>query len=391
VRLGVVTSCVSRRAGGLFHSVRRLSQTTRDLGEDVSVFSLADDDTPADIGAWLPIVPELAHVVGPHRLGYSPGLSKLIRSFASENALLHQHGIWQFPSADVLRWRRHSGQPTVISPRGMLDPWAVKNSALRKKIVGFLYEYANLRAASCIHALAESEYVGIRQFGLRGPVAVIPNGIDIPSEVELETPLPSDFPSAWHGSRVLLFLGRVHPKKGLVPLLEGWAKLGSIKQDWKLAIAGPDEVGHHAEIALRIDALGLRHEATLVGPQYGIGKKQWLNRADAFVLPSFSEGFPMAVLEAMAHRLPVLMTRECHFPEAFDAGVAYEAKPQADSLAEQLEQLFARSSTDLNEVGVRARQFTAERYSWPIIAREMIDVYRWLLDGGAPPSTVRLD
>jgi poly(glycerol-phosphate) alpha-glucosyltransferase len=374
----------------LFHSVRRLSQSILDAGWDVSIFSLEDDDTAADIGAWLPLVPQLARVVGPHRLGYSPGLERMLRTFGGEDALIHQHGIWQFPSASVRRWARRTGQPTIISPRGMLDPWALRNSALRKRVVGILYEYGNLRSTRCIHALADSEYDGIRLFGSKNPVAVIPNGIDVPNEEELTTPVPKDFPLEWKDARVLLFLGRVHPKKGLLPLLDGWSRLGRVKQDWKLAIAGPDEVGHQAEVAARIGSLGLEHEVAVVGPQYGPGKKEWLNRADAFVLPSFSEGFPMAVLEAMAHRLPVLMTRECHFPEAFEHQVAFEARPEAVSLAAAMEELLARRASDLKETGGRARAFTAERYAWPIIAKEMIEVYHWLLGGGTPPATVRL-
>jgi poly(glycerol-phosphate) alpha-glucosyltransferase len=389
--VGVVSGCVSRQAGGLFHSVRRLSQSIRDAGWDVSVFSLEDGDTAADISAWLPIVPQVAKVIGPHRLGYSPGFAKLLRAFSPKDALVHEHGIWQYPSYEVLRWNRRTQQPTVISPRGMLDPWAVQNSGLRKKLVGILYEYANLRAAHCIHALAVSGYEGIRKFGLKNPVAIIPNGIDVPTEDDLVTPPPPDLPSDWNGARIMLFLGRVHPKKGLLPLIEGWSRVGKVRQDWKLVIAGPDEGGHEAEVEDRVKKLGVERDVRFVGPQYGASKKQWLNYADAFVLPSFSEGFPMAVLEAMAHKLPVLMTRECNFPEAFSAEVAYEARPEPTSIGELLEEILPLSDVELTEIGRRARSFACGHYAWPIIANEMIAVYDWLLGGGSPPTMVRTD
>jgi poly(glycerol-phosphate) alpha-glucosyltransferase len=361
----------------------------RDAGWDVTVFSLEDSDSTADLPAWLPLVPKLARVVGPHRLGYSPGLAAQLRAFRPENALVHQHGIWQFPSLEVLRWRRRTKQPTVISPRGMLDPWAVRNSRLRKRIVGSLYEYANLRESHCIHALAESGHDGIRKFGLKNPIAIIPNGIDVPTEQDLSTPLPEDLPPDWNGARLMLFLGRVHPKKGLLPLVEGWSRVGRKRQDWKLVIAGPDEGGHQADVVELARRLGIENDVAFVGPQYGQAKKNWLNHADAFVLPSFSEGFPMAVLEAMAHRLPVLMTRECNFPEAFHARVAYEARPEAASIAQSLEEILPLAQGDLAEMGQRARQFACEHYAWPIIAKEMVEVYRWLLGGGTPPATVR--
>ncbi len=391
MRVGVVSGSVSRQAGGLFHSVRRLSQSVHDAGWDVSVFTLEDSDTAADISHWLPLVPQVAKVVGPQRLGYSPGLAKMLRAFPPKDALVHEHGIWQYPSYEVLRWNRQTKQPTVISPRGMLDSWAVRNSALRKKVVGILYEYANLRAAHCIHALAESGYEGIRKFGLKNPIAIIPNGIDVPTEEDLVTPPPPDLPSDWNGARILLFLARVHPKKGLLPLVEGWSRVGKARQDWKLVIAGPDEGGHATEVVDRIKTLGIEHDVALVGPQYGGEKKAWLNHADAFVLPSFSEGFPMAVLEAMAHKLPVLMTRECNFPEAFSAAVAHEIRPEPISIAESLEEFLCRSVADLENVGEKARQLACAEYSWPSIAKEMIQVYDWLLGGGSPPSTVRTD
>lgn len=391
MRLGIVTTCVSRNAGGLFHSVRRLAQTTAAAGVGVEIFSVRDEWTEEDLPAWRPLVPRVFDRSGPARLAWAPELGKELLRFDPEDAVVHLHGLWQYASLATLRWRTKTGAPTVISPRGMLDPWALANSKWRKRAVGLLYEYRNLRSASLLHALNDSEYRSMRAFGLKQPIAILPNGVDIPSESELVSADPSPLPATWAGKRVLLFLARVHPKKGILPLLEAWKKIGAGRRDWRLALAGPDENGHAAEVSRALADLGLGDEVVLVGPQYGTAKRNWLLAADAFVLPSHSEGFPMAVLEAMAHRLAVIMTEECNFPEAFDAGVAFSARPKSASLAEALERLFSLADAERKEMGASARTFVESTYGWSTIAEQTIEAYRWLLAGGSAPSFVRTD
>ena len=389
IRVGMVTGLISRAGAGVFHAVRRLSQCIQEVGPEVTVFGFRDDRIDEDLPLWQPIKPVVSPVVGPLRLGWSPAMGRELASFDPSHALLHQHGLWQYPSLAVLRWGRKTHQPTVISPHGMLDPWAVRNSAWRKRIVGWAYEYQNLRSAKCLHALADSEYQSMRAFGLRNPVAIIPNGVDIPHESELTSDPPASIPSDWQGQRLLLFLSRIHPKKGIMPLLEAWSRLGKQKQNWRLAIIGPDEVGHRAEVEGCIQSKNLGREVAVFGPQYGAEKRAWLCRADAFVLPSFSEGFPIAVLEAMAYRLPVLMTDECNFPEAFEAGMALRARPESESLQAGLVELLSMSPDEARVLGSRVREFVRANYAWPTIALRMAEVYQWLLGGGSAPVSVR--
>lgn len=389
MKLGVVTSSISRQAGGLFHSVRRLAQSTAEAGIPVQVFGVRDEFAEEDLPAWKPLEPIVTEVQGPSRLAWSPGLAKQLAGISGPETLLHLHGIWQYASLACLRWRQRTKQPVVISPRGMLDPWALNNSPWRKRLVGICYEYRNLRGANCLHALADSEYQSMRAFGLKNPIVVSPNGVDIPSEEDLARPYALTLPTGWSDRRLLLFLSRVHPKKGLMPLLDAWARSSAVRKNWRLAIAGPDEVGHQAEVDRMIGELGLTQEVACVGPQYGEEKKAWLRRADAFILPSFSEGFPMAVLEAMAYRLPVVMTDECNFPEAFQHQVALRTQPEASSLLAALDSLAEMSASDIADLGQRARQFVQESYSWQTIAGQLIETYQWLLGGGAPPAVVR--
>jgi glycosyltransferase involved in cell wall biosynthesis len=153
-------------------------------------------------------------------------------------------------------------------------------------------------------------------------------------------------------------------------------------------IAGWDQGGHAAALRHLIDELGAARTVSLVGPQFGNRKAASLAFADAFVLPSLSEGLPVAVLEAWSYGLPVLMTEACNLPEGFAAGGALRAEPDARSLTEGLRHLIAMSDADRKRMGARGRMLVRERFAWPQIARQMTAVYEWLLEGGPAPASV---
>ncbi|WP_245937211.1 glycosyltransferase [Thioalbus denitrificans] len=194
-------------------------------------------------------------------------------------------------------------------------------------------------------------------------------------------------------SRVLLFLGRIHPKKGLANLLHAWAQelRASHGRSWHLVVAGWDQNGNQAELEGLVEGLGIGSTVHFVGPQFEKQKLASLLRADAFVLPSFSEGLPMAVLEAWAHRLPVLMTSQCNLPEGFAADAAVPMEPNVESIRQGLGTLFEMSSDELAEMGSRGCALVEDRFTWPAVAAQMCSVYAWVLGQGPRPDCVRLD
>jgi glycosyltransferase involved in cell wall biosynthesis len=386
--IGVVTSSISRNAGGLFESVRAGAIGIGRMGLDVAVYGLADAHSEEDAAAWRPVpVRAFAHV-GPAAFGFSPPLARALD--AGGHDLLHLHGIWMFPSVAVSGWRKRRRRPVVISPRGMLDPWALRNSGLRKRVARLLYEGRNLDGAACLHALAQAEADAFRAAGVRRPVAVIPNGVHIP-QLDGRGPRP-----AWlgeDGRRVLLFLGRIHPKKGLGETLRAWARLKvrapGVAAEWRLAVAGWDDGGYLAGLCRLRDDLGLARDVVFPGPLFGDAKAQALRHADAFLLASHSEGLPMAVLEAWAHRLPVFMSDACNLPEGFAAGAAVRVVPEPEALAETLATHLPDSA--LASLGHAGRALAARRFSWEAIARRHVALYGWLTRGGAQPDFVRCD
>src|SRR5262249_53569207 len=183
-----------------------------------------------------------------------------------------------------LCWARATSRPYMISPHGMLDPWAVRNSAWKKQLTLRAYEVRHLRGAACLHALCEAEAMAIRAFGLDNPICIIPNGLDEPeARFEGETGWQGRFPTA---ARVLLYLGRLHPKKGLVNLLRAWAafdrRAGSPGGDWHLAVAGWDQLGHEGELRRLAEELALGDSVAFLGPLFGVEKSRCFASASAF-------------------------------------------------------------------------------------------------------------
>jgi poly(glycerol-phosphate) alpha-glucosyltransferase len=372
----------------MFWALPPLVKALQRDGCAVRVFSIADRESDRDAAQWTDTNLDVHNRWGPRAFGYAPELGKALDAAGLD--LVHTHGLWMYPSVAASRWAARWNRPLVVSAHGMLDPWAVRNAAWKKRLAGWLYENRHLTRAACLHALNDAEYEAIRSYGLTNPVAVIPNGVDLP---EPDEPSASpDWVEAPQRRRVLLFLGRLHPKKGLAGLLQAWAAvhrdMPAAAEGWQLTIAGWDQGGHEAELRRLAEALKLGETVRFVGPQFGPQKAASLAFADGFVLPSLSEGLPMAVLEAWAYRLPVLMTSQCNLPEGFAAGAALEIAPNADRMAEGLVAFFRLSEGERRAMGYRGRRLVEERFVWQGIASQMAKVYRWLVDGVERPAWV---
>lgn len=403
----VVIDSVSRAAGGLFDAERRLHQELAAIGVETVVFSLEDEFVAVDAAAWSPLRPHVFPVRSPVSLGWSPRHHEAL--LAESGDVLYRAGLWRLPSRSAHCWSRAFNRPEIIAPHGMLDTWAVQNSGWKKRLVRWVFEDAHLRDASCIRALCESEAQAIRLFGLRNPIAIIPNGIDVP-RIENQKSIIRNAPwtkSVESGRKVFLYLGRIHPKKGLVNLLKAWRSAirsqPSTNDSWCLAIAGWNQGSHEAELKELATELGLawvdlrdqpsavNHQPSLVflGPQFDDAKAACYAHCDAFILPSFSEGLPMAVLEAWAYSKPVLMTPECNLPEGFASSAAIRIEANPESIADALKNMLRVPDSTLSSIGDNGRLLVAQKFTWPKIAAEMKSVYEWVLGAGSKPGSMQ--
>jgi poly(glycerol-phosphate) alpha-glucosyltransferase len=377
-----LSASISRNAGGLLYSVSSLAKSVHNLGNDVQAMGLSDEYTEEDNHIWGDIATQTFPVLPPKQLGYSPSLKKHL--LESDIDILHNNGLWMYPSYATYSWSKYTKKPYVISPRGMLDSWALNNSNLKKKLAKYLFEDKHLRNASCIHALNESEAQSIRDYGLNNPVCVIPNGVNITeTDVQIAAPWSDRFLGE---SKILLYLGRLHPKKGLPKLLKAWP--ANSESGWKLVVAGWEENNHLSELKRIVSDRDLEEDVYFSGPLYGDLKKAALQNAGAFILPSHSEGMPMAILEAWSYKLPVLMTPECNIPEGFKKDAALRIEPKGESIASGLKTIFEMNGSKRQKIGENGYNLVKEQFTWDKIAEDMLSVYKWVLGNSNKPPCI---
>ncbi len=392
MRVLSVLESASRVDGGIFEAELALQkQLVQVSGVEVDVVALRDEFTDADAPRWLPLKPKVGEVMGPRGFGFSLGLGEAMSSSVDVG---YCAALWKYPAWAFLDWQKRTRKPAVVAPHGSLDAWALQNSKWKKRIAAAIFKDRQLRNATCFRALCSAEADSIRAYGLKQRIEIVPNGVELPEKLTTEDT------ESTKGKKRLLFLGRIHPKKGLVGALRAWADIQNPKskiqnsKQWQFVIAGWDQGGHEGELRALCGELGLkvcsfqgsvfsREEADVVfhGPAFGEEKEALLRSAAAFILPSLSEGLPMSVLEAWAYGLPVVMTPECNLPEGFASQAALEIRNggMGNWSWEGLRSLLDMSDSDRIEMGQRGRRLVEEKFTWPKVAAQMHELFQQLL------------
>jgi poly(glycerol-phosphate) alpha-glucosyltransferase len=368
-------------SSGTTHIVNPLAEAQARLGHSVRVLYV---DKPP-MSAVLPD-PVLVESMGFARFlpldnpGLSIGLARVMPGHVDWADVIHVHAIWNFPTFWAMRCADRAGKPYMVAPQGSFDPWAMRQNALGKRIYGALTELPLLRRATCMQALSAKEAAQFRAGGLNGPVEIIPNGIaagmfdDAAARGSLATSL--GLPA---GSRTLLFLSRVHPKKGLDLLLRAFAAVADRFSDVYLVVAGHDAgSGYKAQMEALAGELGIAERCRFIGEVAGEVKRDCLMSADAWALISHSEGLPVAAVEALGAGLPCVLSDECNLPEVAENDAGWVVKPDADAAAEALTELLGDPLLTAAR-GKRARQLVAERFTWDRIAARTVEVYAGLV------------
>lgn len=297
---------------------------------------------------------------------------------------VHIHGLWEISTAVASRQALRANRPYVLSAHGMLEPWALANKGMKKKIYAALLERAHVRNAACLHALTAAEAQQYRDFGARGPIAIVPNAVEVPPERSPKLFLET-FPHL-RGKRLVLFLGRLHPKKGLNLLAKAWRQIARNPMDAVLVLAGPESEGTQAEVEALLGTEIAAGQVVFTGMLSGPMKWSALAAAECFVLPSFSEGLSMSVLEAMGAGVPVLITHACHMPEVTAEGAGWEIEAAVEPLAEALLRILKSTPEQNGAAGLRAARLVAERYSPGRVTHQMAELYEFVLRGRRPAS-----
>ncbi len=302
----------------------------------------------------------------------------------AEASVIHIHGLWQEHTITASAVARKLHVPYIVSAHGMLDARALRAKRWKKEIYAAVFERGNLAGAAALRALTRAEVDDYRRFGLKAPIAVVPNGIAFPESADPQQFLIK-FPELAN-RQLILYLGRLHPKKGPDLLIRAWSRIATRFPDAHLVVAGPDEGNTQASLAQLARHLGNADRITFTGMLQGEVKWGAFAAAEVFVLPSHSEGFSVAVLEAMTCTRPVIITRPCNFPEVEEHRAGLIVKPNESEIERALIEMLTLSATERDAMGARGGELVRSRYSLASVARSMTQTYEWLLGGSLPQS-----
>jgi glycosyltransferase involved in cell wall biosynthesis len=367
-----ITTALSPSGAGVHEAVRGIAtRLAAEPGLSMRVIGLTgqSDTWPIDRQLWKGV--DIAALGG----GGVRGLLKLLR-YVQQMPLggievVHAHGVWDGAAIAGAVLARRVGCRLVISPHGMLEPWAFNHHRIKKFIPWHLWEKQALTQADILEAKSDLEALSFPKVGLHNQVSIIPVGLDIPDVLPVAR--PED------GQRTCLFLSRIHPKKGIDMLLGAWAAVRPV--GWRLVIAGPDDGGHLPSLQSLSQSLGISDEVVFCGPQYGKEKWNLLSNADLFVLPSHSENFGIVIPEALSVGVPCIATTGTPWQALPQRDMGWCVEPTVAAITSALKAATSLSPDTLAAMGCRGVAHVRDTFSWPSITRKTASLYDSLADG----------
>ncbi|NEP01926.1 MAG: glycosyltransferase [Symploca sp. SIO2E9] len=385
MKILIVIPALGTVYGGPSKSVVELAQTLGNLGIRIDLVTTnANGSTSLDVPlhSWLS--------EKDYRIQYFPywgwsdykisfSLTRWLFQHVADYDLVHTNAIFSYSILPAYWACQQHRVPYVVTPRGMLEPWALSYKAGKKRFYYALLEKPALNRASAIQMLASTEAERTKPLNLKTPLVVVPNGIN---RQDFETlPNPEFFYHKFPDTRnktLIIFLGRVDPKKGLDLLATAFGKVHTQFPRTHLIVAGPDNIGFLSTAQSYFAEAGCLDAVTFTGMLTGSLKYAALAAASIYIAPSYSEGFSMSVLEGMASGLACVITTGCNFPEAATAQAAHVVEINSEEIAAALTQIL-KHPQQAKEIGNRARQFILEQYTWDRIASNLIEVYTAIL------------
>lgn len=384
MRILIVIPAIGDVYGGTSKIVRELSEALGSLDVEVD---LVTTNANGNNKLKVPLLQWINE--GKFRVQYFPYVNFLDYKFSltltiwlfnniSSYDLVNTHSIFSYPSLPTYWAAQINHIPYIITPHGMLEPWALTYKSYKKNLYFACLEKPALQKALAIHMTASTEAENVKCLNLKSPLIIIPNGIHQADFENLPKPevFYQQFPIT-QDKILIIFLGRIDPKKGLDLLAQAFAKAHQIFPKTHLIVAGQDNIGYLPTAQQYFQETGCANAVTFTGMLTGSLKYAALAAATIYVAPSYSEGFSMSVLEGMASGLPCVITTGCNFPEAND--VAEIVDIDAEQIGNALIRLLQNPSR-AKDMGDRARQFILENYTWDQVASKMVSIYKQILN-----------
>ena len=362
-----VIGVISRDSGGPSRSVQGLVAGLNAVGVEAWLMTLSHGDEP-----WIDGVTQFVN---------GGEFDEVVQRV--EPDIVHLHGIWSIALHRCAVACRRLRIKYIVAPRGMLEPWSLRQKWLKKRIARWLYQDKDLKCAAALHATAESEAEQFRKLGFKNPIIVSPNGVNVPKCVLAAKDAK--------GAKRVLFVSRMHPKKGVMELVEAW---NTIKhQTWMCELVytvnGDFEREYEAKVKARVKELGIEDQFIFTGALNDDEKWKAYARADLFVLPTYSENFGIVVAEALWAGVPVITTKGTPWQEleTWKCGkwidLPEEGSNPSDwpTLVSALEGMMVMSDDERREMGERGRRLVEEKYTWDAVVKAMVKGYEEVLNG----------
>lgn len=367
---------ISQEANGVAPVVEALSQKSALSGDQVAVITIGVKKTFDGVtyfcgGRW--------EALG--RLDFSPKLIWRCLHSLTIGGIFHNHGLWSSLNIALGFMPKSRNTKIVVSPHGTLGEAALKNRSTKKRLFWPLQKIL-LKRADLIHVTSLDEFNDVRRLGFKNPVAIIGNGVEL---VDYSICNQGGYKSR----RRLLFLGRLHPQKGLDNLIKAWRDVNGSYPDWDLVIAGPGDaeyVRHLKDLVLRLGSECIY----FAGPVYGAAKFNMIGGADIFILPSYGENFGMAVAEALMTGCPVIVSKAAPWSEVVKHGCGWWVDNDVNSISRTLDMAMSMTPDDLKQMGASGRTWMESDFSWVEISEKFRKSYDWIQNGGEKPDWIKL-
>lgn len=344
----------------------------------------------AELGADVTLMTQRSERMNTHALDGTTAKLHILDSFNSEDIeafirkekfdIVQLQSMWDLRYHKLAKICRKLNIPYIETPRGMLEPWSLSQKKWKKRLAMALYQKPDLNAASCIFTTAVEESQHVHNLGIMAPCSVIPNGIETegyPCRQSMEMV-----------KKQVLFLSRIHIKKGIELLLEAWQRLIADFPDWKLVIVGNGDADYIESLKTMSRNMKIDKSVEILAPVFGQAKVKLYQESSLFCLPSYSENFGMVIAEAMSCGVPVLTTTNCPWTLLNDTGTGWCINLSVDNLESTLRSALSQSPEHLYEMGQRASRLVYERYNYHNVALRTIELYKWILGAANKPNFV---
>ena len=366
-------SSLDLSSGGPSRSVPMLAKGLAELGVDITLMAIRSENM--NIHALEGTSVRLKVI--------SPSFSRreIAKFLADERfELIQIQSVWEMPYHKVMVEARKLNIPYIVTPRGMLEPWSLSQKKWKKRLAWWLYQRNDVQKSACVFTTAKMEAEHVSALGITTCKAVIPNGIET-----VGYPCKSSIEGV---KKQVLFLSRVHVKKGIELLFEAWKRILPDYVDWQLLVIGNGEAEYIHSLENRVENLGLKDCIKILPPVFGEAKIKVYQESALFCLPSFSENFGMVIAEAMSCGTPVITTTNCPWKILNGTKTGWCIDLSVDNLENALREAMGMDASALYDMGQRASKLIYDNFDYRSVTRKTLRLYEWLLNSGEKPEFV---